>query len=382
MKLEFTLKRPPASQQVLDDCGLPFTVLIRPFCDVPGLHADADADAATTDEDNDADDGGNAAANDAGDGGNSRPAAAAAPERPPPLASELPRCRGCAAYVSGHARFEPEGWWLCALCGKRNDLSAPRDRARYAAVCAAAASEHGGPEGAAAALAAMAVPELRGDVYDVLVCASESPWDVCAFGDDDDEGEQQRQQRQEGNNNDDPAAAAARAASDAEAEPDFDPHAPTFVALVDLSGGEDFVEAVRGALLAAMEALPPGARFGVVGFSDAVELIEPRSAGAAGGPPGAAAAAAPSQPPLCRAVPVLPGRPQQPLLCPLSRAVPLDALLAPVGRWRGALVAAVEALAPRPAAAPRGRRRRARAPSARRSSASSSSCATAPAARA
>lgn len=43
-----------------------------------------------------------------------------------------------------------------------------------------------------------------------------------------------------------------------------------FLALVDLSGGEDYLELVRGALQAALEALPSTALFGLITFADQV----------------------------------------------------------------------------------------------------------------
>ena len=45
---------------------------------------------------------------------------------------------------------------------------------------------------------------------------------------------------------------------------------PVYVALVDTCCSEDFLELVKGALLAALEALPPVALFGLVTFSDKV----------------------------------------------------------------------------------------------------------------
>lgn len=47
---------------------------------------------------------------------------------------------------------------------------------------------------------------------------------------------------------------------------------PVYVALVDGTGSEDFTELVRSALLAALEAMPPGALFGLASFSSQVQL--------------------------------------------------------------------------------------------------------------
>ena len=50
---------------------------------------------------------------------------------------------------------------------------------------------------------------------------------------------------------------------------------PIYIALVDLSCNEEFLELVRSALLAALEAVPPAARFGLVTFSDKVLYSTP-----------------------------------------------------------------------------------------------------------
>jgi hypothetical protein len=48
---------------------------------------------------------------------------------------------------------------------------------------------------------------------------------------------------------------------------------PACVALVDATGGEEYMELVRSALLAALEALPEGSLFGLATFSDQVTRI-------------------------------------------------------------------------------------------------------------
>ena len=45
---------------------------------------------------------------------------------------------------------------------------------------------------------------------------------------------------------------------------------PMYVALVDVCGGEDYLELVRSALQAALEAMPAGALFGLITFSSRV----------------------------------------------------------------------------------------------------------------
>jgi len=53
--------------------------------------------------------------------------------------------------------------------------------------------------------------------------------------------------------------------------------APVTLALVDAGGGEDWLELVRGALAAALEALPASALFGLVTFGTHVRVCQPSS---------------------------------------------------------------------------------------------------------
>lgn len=45
---------------------------------------------------------------------------------------------------------------------------------------------------------------------------------------------------------------------------------PMYVALVDVCGGDDYLELVKSALQAALEAIPSGSLFGLITFSDKV----------------------------------------------------------------------------------------------------------------
>ncbi len=46
------------------------------------------------------------------------------------------------------------------------------------------------------------------------------------------------------------------------------------LALVDAAGPDDFLDLVRGGLTVAMEALPPGSLFGLIGISDCISLVD------------------------------------------------------------------------------------------------------------
>ena len=57
-----------------------------------------------------------------------------------------------------------------------------------------------------------------------------------------------------------------------------------YVALVDVCGGEDYLELIRSALQAALEAMPAGALFGLITFSTRVS--RPRSSMCSSAAPG------------------------------------------------------------------------------------------------
>ena len=101
--------------------------------------------------------------------------------------------------------------------------------------------------------------------------------------------------------------------------------APACVALVDVTAPEETLELVRAALVAALEAVGPHALFGVVTFSDRVSLHD---------------VAGPA--PAVRHVPI---SSRGHVAIPLEDALPIRRLLAPVGRRKDAIVAAVESIA-------------------------------------
>ncbi|RLM66017.1 protein transport protein Sec24C-like [Panicum miliaceum] len=140
----------------------------------------------------------------------------AADERgsPPATGDEghlLPRCQSCFAYFSLLCPLDR--WsWTCAVCGGENDM----------------------PADAAARYARDGVhdpPEMRSAFVDLLL------------------------QGEEGE-----AAPAAPT--------------PVYVAAIDLSSSEEFLELVKSALQAALEALSPGSLFGLLTFSSKIGLYD------------------------------------------------------------------------------------------------------------
>ncbi|XP_044457434.1 protein transport protein Sec24B [Triticum aestivum] len=122
----------------------------------------------------------------------------------------IPRCTSCFAYFSTLCSLHR--WsWTCPICSEDNDLSADA-AARYA--------RDGSHD----------PPELRSAFVDLLLPGEE--------------GE---------------AAAATT---------------PVYVAAIDLSSSEEFLELVKSALLAALEALSPGSLFGILTFSSKIGLYD------------------------------------------------------------------------------------------------------------
>ncbi|KAL6652852.1 hypothetical protein ACP70R_011777 [Stipagrostis hirtigluma subsp. patula] len=123
----------------------------------------------------------------------------------------VPRCESCFGYFSTLCPLNR--WsWTCVLCCADNDLPADA-AARYA-------RDGGGDD----------PPEMRSAFVDLLVPGEE--------------GEA-------------PAATT-----------------PVYVAAIDLSSSEEFVELVKSALLAALEALSPGSLFGLLTFSNKIGLYD------------------------------------------------------------------------------------------------------------
>mmetsp|Transcript_12575 Transcript_12575/g.35332 ORF Transcript_12575/g.35332 Transcript_12575/m.35332 type:complete len:804 (+) Transcript_12575:541-2952(+) len=104
---------------------------------------------------------------------------------------------------------------------------------------------------------------------------------------------------------------------------------PVYLAMVDVTGDEDFLELVKSALLAALEALPPLALFGIVTFSDKVGLHDVRG-----------------KSPVVKYVPLLRAaqRGQSPTPLELADAMALEDLLAPVGAFKDKIHATLEGL--------------------------------------
>ncbi|KAJ4747675.1 Protein transport protein Sec24-like [Rhynchospora pubera] len=103
---------------------------------------------------------------------------------------------------------------------------------------------------------------------------------------------------------------------------------PVYVAVVDLCSSEDFIELIKSALLAALEALVPGSLFGLVTFSHKIGLYDVQ------GPI-----------PVVKNV-FIPSDSESTLPMPLQDVMPLLSFLAPVETCKDRIAAALETLRP------------------------------------
>ncbi|KAF3332055.1 protein transport protein SEC23-like protein [Carex littledalei] len=176
----------------------------------------------------------------------------------------LPRCEHCWAYFSTYCDLE--NWaWTCALCGNYNGLTSDSIK-RFSSDC----------------------PELSSSFIDL---------ELEPTGDDE-SGDIELKAR------------------------------PVYVAVVDLCSSEEFIELIKSALLAALEALVPGSLFGLVTFSHKIGLYDVQ------GPI-----------PVVKNVFMLPDL-ESTLPMPLQDVMPLLSFLAPVETCKDRIIAALETLRP------------------------------------
>eukprot|EP00898_Chlorokybus_atmophyticus_P008263 jgi/Chlat1/8438/Chrsp80S07919 len=182
-------------------------------------------------------------------------------------AEDVARCENCYGYISGLCYLEKH-MWRCALC---DHYSAYPPGGRYKPA------------------ERFNLPELSQPVVDLQVASEDSE----NAGD----------------------AIATRL---------------VYVAVVDLSCGEDFLELVKSALVAALEALAPGALFGLVTVARRVGLYNMHHAGAV----------------KYVAVGGSGSRRSGKLSADLAYAIPIDDLLTSVDQYKEAITAALDSLRP------------------------------------
>ncbi|GAQ81540.1 sec23/Sec24 zinc finger family protein [Klebsormidium nitens] len=183
-------------------------------------------------------------------------------------ASDVARCEECFAYINAACRIKPY-WWRCALCDAENQF-AGEQLARYSNQVLLSQRM-----------------ELSPGLVELDVPVEE----------------------------------------DREVGKDIHTR-PVYIAAVDLSAGEDFLELVKSALLAALEALPPAALFGLVTFSHKLGLYDCQG-----------------DIPVVKHV-FIPPSTDSTLPLDLDDVMPLEALLAPVDVYKDQISNALDTLHP------------------------------------
>mmetsp|Transcript_17666 Transcript_17666/g.42375 ORF Transcript_17666/g.42375 Transcript_17666/m.42375 type:complete len:458 (-) Transcript_17666:91-1464(-) len=206
-----------------------------------------------------------------------------------PLRSNLDsvaRCSECYAYINKYCLFE-RGGWVCSLCGNYNDYHRLFHN-KY--VRESTRSK---------------LPELQDSIVEIKCSAKGMLLEAEEAGD--------------------PEEKAAAIPDNVELV-----GRPVYVAVVDLACGEEFLELVKSSLLAALEALPPVALFGIISFCDKIGLHDVQG-----------------KVPIVKYVPLVSAAEgQSPTRLELKDALALEDLLAPVGQFKDSMYAALEALEP------------------------------------
>lgn len=220
---------------------------------------------------------------------------AACAARALPAAADVARCEACLAYISPSCHHERRAW-RCALCDHVNTFTREQQRGRYGV---SASHRRDLPE------LMMSVIELADDDVDA------SSTDVS--------GANGAARALEGLSLD---GAHARAGAQSALQ-----SSPCYFAVFDLTGSEAFLDASKGALAAALEALPAVARVAIVTVSDRVGLLDVQG-----------------DAPVALHLPILDGS----VSVDIDEAAPLERLLAPVGECGDEIMAALDALSPCP----------------------------------
>ncbi|GMH33418.1 hypothetical protein BSKO_01252 [Bryopsis sp. KO-2023] len=189
--------------------------------------------------------------------------------------SQLPRCSECYSYINAYCGVDRDGF-TCSLCGTYNPFSIT-SKLRYCRPGVPAAS----------------LPELCTNLIEV---ECEEPI---------------REEEEEEHDSD-------------ALQWSLPEGVPVYIALVDTVCSNEFLDCVKTALAAALEAMPASAMFGLISFDDRVRMFDAK------GPV-----------PVCKSIGVMD---DGPLLTPLEDIVALQRLLTPVGQFKDSILVALETL--------------------------------------
>ncbi|CAI6012254.1 unnamed protein product [Closterium sp. NIES-65] len=313
MAIRFTVNKFPLDPESRDATGLPWGCVVQPFAlddeaGIPGSGVAASVGTGGSSIRKSSSNssfprfGSSSSLNSASGGTALQPLPAALSPAPLPLADDVARCEDCYAYINPYCAIDRFSW-RCSLCDVVNPFSDAELR-RY-----------GGSNVADVAELSHTLVEL----------------DVAAEGDADEVEFEQGESQGDGE--------VAGSIPHGLGEPISSCHVldeaeirkrPVYIAMVDVSGSEEFLELVKSSLLAALEALSPAALFGLVTFGSKVGLYDLQ------GPVAAVKSVA------------IPASSAHRLPLALGDLLPLPAFLASLSRHKEHAAAALETLRPDP----------------------------------
>ncbi|CAI5496196.1 unnamed protein product [Closterium sp. Naga37s-1] len=313
MAIRFTVNKFPLDPESRDATGLPWGCVVQPFAlddeaGIPGSGVAASVGTGGSSIRKSSSNssiprfGSSSSLNSASGGTALQPLPAALSPAPLPLADDVARCEDCYAYINRYCAIDRFSW-RCSLCDVVNPFSDAELR-RY-----------GGSNVADVAELSHTLVEL----------------DVAAEGDADEVEFEQGESQGDGE--------VAGSTPHGLGEPISSCHVldeaeirkrPVYIAMVDVSGSEEFLELVKSSLLAALEALSPAALFGLVTFGSKVGLYDLQ------GPVAAVKSVA------------IPASSAHRLPLALGDLLPLPAFLASLSRHKEHAAAALETLRPDP----------------------------------
>ncbi|CAI5459494.1 unnamed protein product [Closterium sp. Yama58-4] len=253
MAIRFTVNKFPLDPESRDATGLPWGCVVQPFAlddeaGIPGSGVAASVGTGGSSIRKSSSNssfprfGSSSSLNSASGATALQPLPAALSPAPLPLADDVARCEDCYAYINPYCAIDRFSW-QCSLCDVVNPFSDAELR-RY-----------GGSNVADVAELSHTLVEL----------------DVAAEGDADEVEFEQGESQGDGE--------VAGSIPHGLGEPISSCHVldeteirkrPVYIAMVDVSGSEEFLELVKSSLLAALEALSPAALFGLVTFGSKV----------------------------------------------------------------------------------------------------------------
>ncbi|CAI7844557.1 unnamed protein product [Closterium sp. NIES-54] len=312
MAIRFTVNKFPLDPESRDATGLPWGCVVQPFAlddeaGIPGSGVAASVGTGGSSIRKSSSNssfprfGSSSSLNSASGCAALQPLPAALSPAPLPLADDVARCEDCYAYINPYCAIDRFSW-RCSLCDVVNPFSDAELR-RY-----------GGSNVADVAELSHTLVEL----------------DVAAEGDADEVEFEQGESQGDGEAGSIPHGLGEPISSCHVLDEAEIRKRPVYIAMVDVSGSEEFLELVKSSLLAALEALSPAALFGLVTFGSKVGLYDLQ------GPVAAVKSVA------------IPASSSHRLPLALGDLLPLPAFLASLSRHKEHAAAALETLRPDP----------------------------------